>query len=146
MLKFQKINTKKFNKLIAEFREIQADFLEIFGVNDIFSNSKIYEIIIANELDHNLITGHSGSKDAKNAQGGEYEYKHFKETSSNHSWTFNDYTENTITNLGLAEGVVFAHIDDTIFPAVLDWYIYVGGKVCSLSDFPHPIFKNEYYR
>ncbi|TAE75356.1 MAG: hypothetical protein EAZ85_02650 [Bacteroidetes bacterium] len=129
---FEKINKTKFYKLIAEFREIQEDFLTIFGVNDIFSNSKIYEIIIANELDHDLIAGHSGSKDAKNENGGEYEYKHFKETSSNHSWTFNDYTDNTITNLALAEGVVFAHIDDTIFPAMLDWYIYVDGKVCSL--------------
>jgi len=79
-----------------------------------------------------LIAGHSGSKDAKDENGGEYEYKHYKETSSNHSWTFNDYTDNTIANLGLAEGVVFAHINDTVFPAILDWYILVNGKVCSL--------------
>ncbi|WP_027001115.1 hypothetical protein [Hugenholtzia roseola] len=129
---FQPIKKSSFYELIREFRQIQADFLEIFGVNDIFSNSKIYEIIIANELDHDLIAGHSGSKDAKDENGGEYEYKHYKETSSNHSWTFNDYTDSTIASLGLVEGVVFAHIDDTIFPAVLDWYILVNGKVCSL--------------
>jgi plasmid maintenance system killer protein len=132
MQTFQQIDQQKFYELISAFRQIQTDFLEIFGVDDIFSNSKIYEIIIANELDHDLIAGHSGSKDAKDAQQGEYEYKHYKETSSNHSWTFNDYTDSTISNLGLAEGVVFAHIDDTITPAVLDWYILVNGKVCSL--------------
>ncbi|TAE47371.1 MAG: hypothetical protein EAZ06_02330 [Cytophagales bacterium] len=131
-MNFTTINKHQFYKLIDEFRQIQADFLEVFGVDDIFSNSKIYEIIIANELDHDLIAGHSGSKDAKNENGGEYEYKHYKETSSNHSWTFNDYTDSTITNLGLAEGVVFAHINDTVFPALLDWYILVNGKVCSL--------------
>jgi hypothetical protein len=131
-MNFINIDKNHFYKLINEFRQIQADFLEVFGVDDIFSNSKIYEIIIANELDHDLIVGHSGSKDAKDKNGGEYEYKHYKETSSNHSWTFNDYTDSTITNLGLAEGVVFAHIDDTVFPAILDWYILVNGKACSL--------------
>jgi len=131
-MNFINIDKTHFYQLIAEFRQIQTDFLEVFGVDDIFSNSKIYEIIIANELDHDLIAGHSGSKDAKDEDGGEYEYKHYKETSSNHSWTFNDYTDNTIANLGLAEGVVFAHINDTVFPAILDWYILVNGKVCSL--------------
>lgn len=131
MPKFHKINLTKFRKLIEEYRQIQADFLKIFQVNDIFSNSKIYEIMIANELNHTLIPGHSGSKDAKDDNNGEYEYKHFKETSSNHSWTFNDYSETTIQNLALAEAVVFAHIDDRIFPAVFDWYISVQGEICS---------------
>lgn len=70
MKKFKKIDKTKFYKLIDQFRQIQADFLNVFGVDDIFSNSKIYEIIIANELDHDLIAGHSGSKDAKNENGG----------------------------------------------------------------------------
>lgn len=131
-MNFTKINKNEFYNLISEFRKIQTDFLEVFGVDDIFSNSKYYEIIIANELNHDLIPGHSGSKDAKDFEGGEYEYKHFKESSSNHSWTFNDYSDTTIANLGLAEGVVFAHIDDTVYPSFLDWYILVNGKVCSL--------------
>ncbi len=130
MITFTPINKTKFYQLIAKFRTIQADFLREFEVNDIFSNSKIYEILIANELNHTLIPGHSGSKDAQDSKG-TYEYKHFKETSSNHSWTFNDYTDSTIANLALSEGVIFAHIDDTVFPAVLDWYIYVDAKICS---------------
>lgn len=130
MTTFTPINKVKFHQLIAKFRTIQADFLREFDVNDIFSNSKIYEILIANELNHTLIPGHSGSKDAKDNKG-TYEYKHFKETSSNHSWTFNDYSDNTISNLALSEGVIFAHINDTVFPAVLDWYIYVDAKICS---------------
>ncbi len=132
MSDFRSIDKKQFERFIMQFKAIQADFLAIFGVDDIFSNSKIYEIIIANELDHNLIPGHSGSKDTQDSEGRKYEYKHYKESSSNHSWTFNDYSETTIKNLGLAEGVVFAHIDDTVFPSVLDWYILVNGKVCSL--------------
>jgi len=45
---FTNIDKTHFYQLISEFRQIQADFLEVFGVDDIFSNSKIYEIIIAN--------------------------------------------------------------------------------------------------
>jgi hypothetical protein len=39
MQTFQQIDQQKFYALIAEFRQVQADFLEIFGVDDIFSNS-----------------------------------------------------------------------------------------------------------
>ena len=38
MQAFQPINEQKFYELIAEFRKIQADFLEIFGVDDLFFN------------------------------------------------------------------------------------------------------------
>lgn len=40
-MNFTTINKHQFYKLIDEFRQIQADFLEVFGVDDIFSNSKI---------------------------------------------------------------------------------------------------------
>lgn len=110
--------------------KIQAKFLELFGVNDIFSNSKVYEVVIANELNHELIKGHSGSRDAFDKDG-EYEYKHFKETSSNHSWTFNDFSDSTIEKLNSCQSVVFAHVDDTIYPPKLDWYYDVPGHVMS---------------
>lgn len=127
MNKFVKIDKKRFNSLMEKFRKIQQDFLKEFEVDDIFSNSKIYEIIIANSLNHNLIPGHSGSKDAKNDKGKIFEYKHYKETSSNHTWTFNDYSEQTIKDLKDCT-VIFAHIDDTVFPAIFDWYYEVEGK------------------
>lgn len=113
-----------------KFRKIQLDFLNEFQVDDIFSNSKIYEIIIANTLGHNLIPGHSGSKDANDNKGNIFEYKHYKETSSYHTWTFNDYTDQTIQKLNDCT-VIFAHIDDTIFPAKFDWYYKVEGNVIS---------------
>ena len=72
-----------------EFAKIQEHFREEYGSKDIVSGSKFYEIIIANELNHDIIPGQSGTKDAKDEKG-EYEYKHYKEQSSNHSWTFND--------------------------------------------------------
>ena len=120
----------ELKKLIDILKKIQDYFLQKYGVNDIYSNSKIFEIVIANELNHELIPGHSGSKDAKNALG-EFEYKHFKETSSNHSWTFNDYTDTTIEGLKKIHSAIFAHIDDQQFPPILDWYIEVDGKTCS---------------
>jgi len=121
----------RLHKLLLELKEIQDFFLKKYGVNDIYSNSKIFEILIANELNHILIPGHSGSKDAKDESGNEFEYKHFKETSGNHSWTFNDYSETTIEGLRNIKSAVFAHIDDTSFPPKLDWYIEVDGKACS---------------
>ncbi|PIR40211.1 MAG: hypothetical protein COV33_00985 [Candidatus Zambryskibacteria bacterium CG10_big_fil_rev_8_21_14_0_10_34_34] len=122
---------KKLKALLGKLKEIQDVFYKKYGVNDIYSNSKIFEILIANELNHILIPGHSGSKDAKDEEGEEFEYKHFKETSGNHSWTFNDYTDTTIIGLSKVKGAIFAHIDDTQFPPKLDWYILVDGKQCS---------------
>ncbi|NMB48550.1 hypothetical protein GYA13_03875 [Candidatus Kuenenbacteria bacterium] len=117
--------------LIKRLKEIQDDFYKTFGVTDIISNSKIFEIIIANDLEHILIPGHSGSRDAKDDDGEEYEYKHYKESSSNHTWTFNDYTDATIEKLGNIKSVIFAHIDDSeVFPR-FDWYYDVPGKIIS---------------
>src|SRR3989344_8323107 len=121
----------RLRKLLLELKKIQDFFLEKYGVDDIYSNSKIFEIVIANELNHILIPGHSGSKDAKDENGNEFEYKHFKETSGNHSWTFNDYSDTTIEGLKKIKSAIFAHIDDTSFPPKLDWFIEVDGRACS---------------
>ena len=127
MSKFKLINKKEFEKLINRYKAIQSDFLNQFNVDDIFSNSKIYEIIIANELGHNLIPGHSGSKDAISDMGEVFEYKHYKKSSSNHTWTFNDFTDTTIEELKRCNFVIFAHIDDSIFPENFNWYYKVPG-------------------
>jgi hypothetical protein len=105
-------------------------------VNDIWSNSKIYEVLIANTLGQNMIPGHSGSLDAKDSSSKEYEYKHFKETSSNHSWTFNDYSDQTIRKLrNHVHQVIFAHINDIKHPPHFDWaYIVPGADVADYLD------------
>jgi hypothetical protein len=131
MNNFKPINKSKFFTLIEKYRKIQSDFLNEFQVDDIFSNSKIYEIVIANELGHNLIPGHSGSKDAKDDSGRIYEYKHYKETSSNHTWAFNDFSDTTIEGLISCDFVIFAHIADEQFPERFDWYYKVSGKTVS---------------
>ena len=56
-----------FNKL----RNIEKYFMEQYQVDDIYSNSKIYEILIANQFNHRIIPGHSGSRDAKYLTGNE---------------------------------------------------------------------------
>ncbi|MFA6919238.1 MAG: hypothetical protein WC244_04015 [Patescibacteria group bacterium] len=125
------IPNKSLDSLILRLKDIQDDFFKHFGVTDIISNSKIFEIVIANDLGHILIPGHSGSRDAKNENGGEFEYKHYKESSSNHTWTFNDFTDTTIVKLASIESVIFAHIDDSdLFPK-FDWYYNVPGKLIS---------------
>lgn len=126
------MNTSSVDNLINELKQIQSDFYATFGVTDIITNSKIFEILIANSLDHILIPGHSGSRDAKDTAGNEFEYKHYKEGSSNHSWTFNDFSDITITKLTNTKGVIFAHIQDinVSFPK-FDWYYVVPGPAIS---------------
>ena len=121
--------SNKLNLLIERMKNLQTIFYKEQGVNDLWSNSKVYEIIIANGLSHNLIPGHSGSRDAFDNDNIKYEYKHFKKLSSNHSWTFNDYSENTIKELINNEyRLIFAHIDDEIYPPKFDWYYQIDGR------------------
>lgn len=121
--------SNKLNILIERMKSLQTTFYKEQGVNDLWSNSKVYEIIIANGLSHNLIPGHSGSRDAIDNNNIKYEYKHFKKLSSNHSWTFNDYSENTIKGLIDNEyRLIFARINDENYPPKFDWYYQIEGK------------------
>lgn len=119
------------SELIFELKRIQSKFSETFGVTDIYTNSKVYEILIANALNHDLIPGHAGSRDGRDSEGNEYEYKHYKESSSNHTWTFNDFSETTIKRLNSVGAVVFAHINDLGEVPFINWCYIVPGKVIS---------------
>lgn len=124
-----KFENKEVRELINNLKRIQKNFYIKFGVKDIYSNSKFFEILIADVFNHELIPGHSGSRDAKD-KFGEYEYKHYKETSCNHTWTFNDFSDTTIKKLCGVKAVVFAHIDDTKKIPVFNWcYIVPGGII-----------------
>lgn len=126
------MNTVNINHLIQQLKQIQSDFYSAFGVTDIITNSKIFEILIAGALDHVLIPGHSGSRDAKDSAGNEFEYKHYKESSSNHTWTFNDFSDTTIAKLLNTKAVIFAHIQDVdVSFSKFDWYYEVPGRVIS---------------
>lgn len=125
------MNVTNVNNLIDQLKSIQTDFLATFGVTDIITNSKIFEILIADSLGHFLIPGHSGSRDAKDSNENEFEYKHYKESSSNHSWTFNDFSDATVKNLKNTKAVIFAHIQDTTSPPIFDWCYEVPGPAIS---------------
>ena len=127
---FMEYDGQEIERVCLKLAKIQKMCKNQFGTTDIFSGSKFYEMIIANELDHEMIPGQSGTKDGRD-QKGEYEYKHFKEQSSNHSWTFNDYSDATINSLKNIFSAVFAHIDTSFTPPKFDWYIEVDGKTCS---------------
>ncbi len=130
----KQLSTDDMNQLkdlFLKLKTIQDEFRRKFGVKDIYSNSRYFEILIANELDHNLIPGFSGTRDAKDTKGNEYEYKHYKETSSNHTWTFNDFSDTTIEKLNSVEAVVFSHINDKKKIPVFDWCYIVPGKMMS---------------
>lgn len=125
-------NNNDVKNLIKQLKQILGDFHKKFGVTDIITNSKIFEVLIADSLDHILIPGHSGSRDAKDKSENEFEYKHYKESSSNHTWTFNDFSDTTIAKLANTKSVIFAHIQDVGVPfPEFDWYYEVPGIVIS---------------
>ena len=128
---FKPIEKSRFSALIEKYRKIQSDFLYAFGVDDIFSNSKIYEIVIANELGHNLIQVIPGLKMQKMTWVEFMNINIIKETSSNHTWTFNDFSDTTIEKLNSCDYVIFAHIADGQFPELFDWYYKVAGRTVS---------------
>jgi hypothetical protein len=119
-----------FSGYIHKMKNAQDQIHKIHGVNDIFTSSKIFEILIASALEHDLVPGQAGTADAKdpNAHSKEFEYKHYKELSSNHSWTFNDFSDSVIKKIQTKiDSVYFCHIDDTSFPPHMDWYYKVSG-------------------
>jgi len=129
-MNFIHLDKARVLSLALELKDLQSHFLQAYNVDDIFGNSKIFEIIIADHLEHGLIPGHSGSRDAIDKNGTEIEYKHFKETSSNHSWTFNDFSDTTINKLFNIK-VLFTHINDASGAYVFDWYYEVEGRIIS---------------
>jgi len=125
-----KYNMTQMESLFDKLRSMEKDFLDKYSVDDIYSNSKIYEVLIANHFNHSLIPGHSGSRDAKDKDGNEIEYKHYKESSSNHSWTFNDFSTTSIAKISLCPYVYFVYIDDVkyTYPGQISWAYIVSGK------------------
>lgn len=79
--------------------KVLADYFLSNGIDDIYTNSKIYEVLIAEQFGHQIINGHANTPDARDGNGEFYEYKHYKVSSSNHTWTFNDFTDRTIEKL-----------------------------------------------
>ena len=116
---------------IEQLRILEKEFLKNFGLKDIVSNSKIYEIVIADVLGHTILPKLSNTKDAIDQDGKYIEYKHFKESSSNHSWTFNDFSDTTIKSLNNVKFVIFSHFQDFSNPLFFDWYYEVPGPVIS---------------
>lgn len=121
----------KFEVHIKNMVNVQKEIYRLYGVNDIFTSSKAYEILIASALGHDLVPGQSGTADATDSktQTKQYEYKHYKELSSNHSWTYNDYSDAVIEKIHTKiDSVFYCHIDDKIFPPTLDWYFELTGR------------------
>jgi len=116
---------------IKNMANAQKEIYRVYGVNDIFTSSKVYEILIASALGHDLVPGQSGTADATDPKTHtkQYEYKHYKELSSNHSWTYNDFSDSVMEKIHTnIDSVFYCHIDDRAFPPALDWYFELTGQ------------------
>ena len=119
----------KLEKQFAKLKNTN-DYFKANGIADIYTNSKIYELVIAEQLGHQIINGHANTPDACDENNRIYEYKHYKKSSGNHTWTFNDFSRNTIKNLNSIDYVIFASIDDrTIIPYVNKIYLVKAKDV-----------------
>lgn len=129
--------------LINELHDISIEFEQSRGISDIFTNSKIYEVVIAEQLNHNIINGHAYTSDATDSKGAIYEYKHFKLSSTNHTWTFNDFSTATIEHLKQIDYVIFAIIDDSkIIPIMTEFYRVPANIVSEYLALHTPFIKN----
>ena len=119
----------KLRMLLKKLKTLSDFFLSI-GIRDIYTNSKIYEVFMAHIFNHSIINGHAYTPDAEDEFGNLFEYKHYKVSSSNHTWTFNDFSENTIDHLNSVDNVFFSIIDDTcIIPQMIATYMVPGYEV-----------------
>lgn len=120
---------KNLNQLLAELKEL-SDYFYAKGIEDIYTNSKIYEVLMAYSFNHEIVNGHAYTSDAMDQLGNMYEYKHFKLSSSNHSWTFNDFSDKTIEQLNKVHNVYFSVINDSyIYPRIIKTYSVSGRNV-----------------
>lgn len=137
----------EFSFYIQEMKKAQDEISQVHGVNDIFTSSKVFEILIASSLGHDLVPGQSGTADATDSETKkrQFEYKHFKESSSNHSWTFNDFSDAVIEKIERKiDSVFYCHIEDRNFPPILDWYyILTGSETAEYLRRKTPLIRNS---
>lgn len=122
---------RDFSWHISKMKEAQDEIYREHGVNDIFTSSKIFEILIASSLGHDLVPGQAGTADATDPETHkkQFEYKHYKELSSNHSWTFNDFSDSVIEKIRTRiDSVFFCHVNDRAYPPHLDWFYELSGS------------------
>lgn len=116
-------------QLITKLKELSDSFYRD-GIADIYTNSKIYEVLIAIQFGHTIINGHANTLDAIDQNGYRFEYKHYKVSSSNHTWTFNDFTNRTIQKLYGVCFVFFTIINDQCaLPQIEKIYAVPGVEV-----------------
>ena len=116
-------------QLIEQLKQL-SDIFYASGIEDVYTNSKIYEVLMSEQFGHEIINGHAKTLDAIDMEGNLYEYKHFKLSSSNHTWTFNDFTDATIEKLYDVKEVYFAIINDTpVIYEVKEVYVVQGAEV-----------------
>ena len=123
--------------------KVLGDYFYNNGIEDIYTNSKIYEVLISEQFNHRIINGHAHTLDAEDSFGALYEYKHFKLSSSNHTWTFNDFSDMTIENLYGVKEVLFTVInDESVIPIIERIYMVSGEEVANYLQLHTPYITN----
>mgnify|MGYP003267566392 CR=1 FL=1 len=96
--------------------EIKRDFFlaskseEITGVDGILTSNKLWEVLVAYELNHN-VNSEQRKHDAYDEWGRTYEYK----VSSDPRWTFQDITQNVLDGYLDDEKIVLAVVNKKRF-------------------------------
>jgi hypothetical protein len=101
-----------YSDLLDEIFTIEKELEEVTYVKHILTSNKIWEVLVAIELNHNVNEeqgGRAGAHDAFDKEGNEYEYK----VSKNHSWNFQDISSNVLNKYLNDTAIILAIVDKT---------------------------------
>jgi len=102
----------KYSKWLNDIYSVEKALEKCTNVTHILTSNKIWEVLIAVELNHNVNSeqgGRAGAHDAYDKEGNEFEYK----VSKTFSWNFQDISPNVLRKYLSDKAVILAVVDKT---------------------------------
>ncbi len=102
----------KYAKWLAKLYNLNAELEKCTNVTNLLTSNKIWEVLVAVELNHNINSeqgGSGGRHDAYDETGNVYEYK----VSKTYSWQFQDISENVLEKYKDDNEIILAVVDKT---------------------------------
>src|SRR5690606_17243071 len=102
----------KYDEWLGNIYGISSKLEKCTNVSQLLTSNKIWEVLVAVELGHNVNSeqgGRAGAHDAFDKNGNVFEYK----VSKNHSWNFQDISENVLKKYLDDKEIILAIVDKT---------------------------------
>lgn len=102
----------KYAQWLQDLYDLNTELEQCTHVTNLLTSNKIWEVLVAVELNHNVNSeqgGRKGAHDAFDEKGNTYEYK----VSKNYSWQFQDISENVLAKYENDKEIILAVVDKT---------------------------------